>query len=98
MVSKGARNIVIVSRSDKVTDKVSELMQQAKTCGANIVLRSCDVSDSQSVETMVRETTAQLPPLRGVIHSAMVLDVSSLVEESQPLHIQFSDKNLGCIV
>lgn len=92
MVSKGARNIVIVSRSDKVTDKVSELMQQAKTCGANIILRSCDVSDSQSVETMVRETTAQLPPLRGVIHSAMVLDVSFLGENRSHCIFNFLTK------
>jgi acyl carrier protein len=39
-----------------------------------VSLRRCDVSDSQDVENMVRDISAQLPPIRGVIHSAMVLD------------------------
>lgn len=76
MASKGAKNIVIVSRSHKGSEKVRELMQDAKTLGTSVTLRRCDVSDSASVKTMVEEITTQLPPLRGVIHSAMVLDVS----------------------
>ena len=77
MVKRGAKNIVLVSRSDQMSAKVSEVIRDCKELGANVILRRCDVSDSQEVENMVKEITAQLPPVRGVVHSAMVLDVSS---------------------
>ncbi len=74
MVQKGAKSIVLVSRSDKISDKVAEVIAEAKTAGASVVLHRCDVSSSQDVDRMVAEIGAQLPPVRGVIHSAMVLD------------------------
>ncbi len=76
MVRNGAKNIVLVSRSDKISAKVAEVIQDAKELGATVILRRCDVSDKHEVESMVKEITAEMPPVRGVIHSAMVLDVS----------------------
>lgn len=83
MVRNGAKNIVLVSRSDKISAKVAEVIQDAKELGATVILRRCDVSDKQEVESMVKEITAEMPPVRGVIHSAMVLDVSL----SGPLYV-----------
>jgi NAD(P)-dependent dehydrogenase (short-subunit alcohol dehydrogenase family) len=76
MVSKGAKNIVIVSRSEKISEKVGQLIQESKELGANVIVRRCDVSDNLDVIRMVKDITTQLPPVRGLIHSAMVLDVS----------------------
>ncbi|CZR56253.1 related to polyketide synthase [Phialocephala subalpina] len=73
MISKGARNIVLLSRSGKATGKVAELIEDAKAVDANIVVRSCDVADKSQVEKLVMEDLSSLPPIKGVIHAAMVL-------------------------
>ncbi len=76
MVNKGAKNIAVVSRSNKISAKLAEIIEDAKTVGANVVLQQCDVADSADVERMVKAIAGHLPQIRGVIHSAMVLDVS----------------------
>jgi NAD(P)-dependent dehydrogenase (short-subunit alcohol dehydrogenase family) len=78
MSSKGARNIVLVSRSASVNDKVQELMDELAVDGTHISVKACDVSSRGSVEKLVKEDMRGLPPVRGVVHGAMVLRVRSL--------------------
>ncbi|KAB2571677.1 Reducing polyketide synthase PKS2 [Lasiodiplodia theobromae] len=74
MVQKGARTVVLLSRSGKTDGKVGQLIEDMKqSFGANIVVRACDVADEQSVRALVDDCTTSLPPIRGVIHAAMVL-------------------------
>jgi KR domain len=76
MVGKGAVNIVLVSRSGSATGKVKELINEMAALGANIVVRRCDVASSDSVDNLIRNELVSLPPVRGVVHGAMVLHVS----------------------
>lgn len=77
MVTEGARNIVLVSRSGSDTGKVKSLIDEAAVKGAKISVRQCDVANSEAVENLVRTGLAGLPDVRGVIHGAMVLHVST---------------------
>ncbi|TPX16490.1 uncharacterized protein E0L32_003784 [Thyridium curvatum] len=72
--NKGAKNIVLVSRSASPSAKVKELIEEGKTQGINVCIHACDVSDQGRVQAMVAELGKSLPPIRGMIHSAMVLD------------------------
>lgn len=76
MVGKGARNIVLVSRSGASTGKVNELHGELSALGANIIVRRCDIADSDSVERLVGSELVDMPEVRGVVHGAMVLRVS----------------------
>lgn len=76
MVSKGARNIVLMSRSGKATGKIAELIEDLRPVGGNIVVKACDIADQESVNALVEDCAKTLPPIRGVIHAAMVLRVS----------------------
>ncbi|KAK6951719.1 hypothetical protein Daesc_006242 [Daldinia eschscholtzii] len=73
MVSRGARHLVLVSRSGSATGKVKELIDEAAVVGAEIVVRRADVANPASVEELVQYGLEGLPPVRGVIHGAMVL-------------------------
>ncbi|KAJ3548513.1 hypothetical protein NM208_g974 [Fusarium decemcellulare] len=73
MVEKGARNIVLTSRSAKITHEVQDVLQHAKAWGANIVIKTNDVTDADAVSALVEEELKLLPPIRGVIQGAMVL-------------------------
>lgn len=76
MVSRGARSIVLVSRSGAATGKVKELIDEQAELGAKIVVRQCDVASKESVESLIANDLTGLPEVRGVIHGTMVLKVS----------------------
>lgn len=76
MVGKGARNIVLVSRSGSETGKVKELIDEMAEVGAKIFVRSCDVADKASVDDLIANKLEGLPPVRGLVHGSMVLRVS----------------------
>lgn len=78
MSTKGARNIVLVSRSASINDRVQALIDELAVSGTRVVVKPCDVSSQQSVETLIKEDMKDLPPVRGVVHGAMVLRVSAL--------------------
>ncbi len=75
MIEKGARNVVLLSRSGNTSGKVAELIEEAKAVGASIVVKSCDVSSKPQVEKLITEDLSTLPPIKGVVHAAMVLHV-----------------------
>lgn len=77
MVGKGAKNIVLVSRSGSATGKVKELVDELSILGANIAVHRCDVTDSAAVNSLISDELTGMPPVRGIIHAAMVLHVSS---------------------
>ena len=76
MIGKGARSILLISRSGKVTGKIGELIDEAKKAGAQIIVRPCDVTSKEQVERLVSSGISRLPPIRGIIHAAMILHVS----------------------
>jgi NADPH:quinone reductase-like Zn-dependent oxidoreductase len=75
MVRRGARHIVLLSRSANITDDVNKLKKESRKLGASIYVVSCDVADEKSVTALVEELQDDLPPIKGIIHAAMVLRV-----------------------
>jgi NADP-dependent 3-hydroxy acid dehydrogenase YdfG/acyl carrier protein len=73
MISRGARNLVLVSRSGSATGKVKQLIDDAASQGANVVVRRCDVANPADVEDLVNQGLEGMPPVRGLVHGAMVL-------------------------
>jgi NAD(P)-dependent dehydrogenase (short-subunit alcohol dehydrogenase family) len=81
LVSRGARNLVLLSRSAAKSEKTAALAEELREAGCGRVLRvSCDVASEDDLARAI-DTCAQegLPPIRGVIHAAFVLRVSKLV-------------------
>lgn len=75
MVEKGAQTVVLVSRSGTATGKAKDLIDDLATSGAKILVRQCDVADSDSVNNLITKELADLPPIKGIVHGAMVLKV-----------------------
>ena len=93
MVSKGARNLVLLSRTGSTTGKVKELIDELFPLGANIIVRSCNVVDTTSVDNLITKELTDMPPIRGVVHGAMALRVSCL-HFPIPLSLTFP----GCVI
>jgi NAD(P)-dependent dehydrogenase (short-subunit alcohol dehydrogenase family) len=75
MVRQGARHIVLLSRGGVVTDELEHLIDESSYEDATIYVKACDVANEASVEKLVAECHSDMPPIRGVIHAAMVLRV-----------------------
>jgi len=74
MVENGARRLVLASRSALPGIEAQQTIASMEKAGATIVLAKCDVSKQEDVAWVLDEIAASGYPLRGVVHSAMVLD------------------------
>lgn len=76
LAKEGAKNIVLASRSGATTDNVRELIGEMENSGTRVVVQACDIIIESDVKELLDDVAAQgLPPIAGVIHGAMVLQV-----------------------
>jgi NAD(P)-dependent dehydrogenase (short-subunit alcohol dehydrogenase family) len=78
MARKGAKHIILASRSSNVSDNVKSMIRDLAVEGTTVLVRQCDVVKQEDVARIISECSRDLHPIRGVIHSAMVLNVSSI--------------------
>ncbi len=74
LVEKGARHLVLSSRSGAATDEARAGVAAMQSAGAKVTVIQSDVSNPASVASLLEEIKKSHPPLRGVFHVAMVLD------------------------
>ncbi|KAI0483452.1 putative polyketide synthase [Xylaria cf. heliscus] len=75
-VERGARNLIIISRSVASNTEAIEITHQLSADGCRVKLCSCDVADWSSLAETLNECRREMPPIRGVIQGAVVLDDS----------------------
>jgi NAD(P)-dependent dehydrogenase (short-subunit alcohol dehydrogenase family) len=78
MAGKGARNLILLSRSGPVTKVAIELLKKLMRLGVRVEAPKCDVSSSEEISRILLECSKELPPIKGCIQSAMVLKVRGL--------------------
>ncbi|KAH8703111.1 hypothetical protein BGW36DRAFT_422685 [Talaromyces proteolyticus] len=76
LATKGARHLAIVSRSGLASSAAKPLIEEMASIGVSIHIYACDISDAVSMERVISQCTVDLPPIRGVIQSAAVLEDS----------------------
>lgn len=74
--TKGAKNLVLLSRSGPVTSASKELVHELQSFGVRVETPRCDVSDARSLSEVLRACELSMPPIRGCIQGTMVLRVS----------------------
>ncbi|MEX2523396.1 MAG: SDR family NAD(P)-dependent oxidoreductase [Gammaproteobacteria bacterium] len=74
LVDKGAQHLILVSRNGMPAPEDENELASLRNRGVDVMTMACDVADPVSLQRVLREVKDRLPPLRGVVHSAMVLD------------------------
>ena len=74
LVEKGARHLVMIGRRGATTAEAKALLKDFDRRGVKVLAKPCDVTDRRSLEQLFEEIHSTMPPIIGVIHSAMVLD------------------------
>jgi NAD(P)-dependent dehydrogenase (short-subunit alcohol dehydrogenase family) len=79
MSARGAGHLVLMGRSDP-SGGVSERIEELRQAGTDVVVMLGDVSRNDDVARVLTRIGAELPPLRGVVHCAGVLDDGALLK------------------
>ncbi|WP_159843627.1 type I polyketide synthase [Nocardia sp. CY41] len=84
LADHGVRHLVLVGR--RAPDAAgARLMESLRATGVRVTARQADVGDRGAVAALLRGIAESgLPPLRGVIHCAGVLDDGVVTEQSWP--------------
>lgn len=77
MASRGAKNIISMSRSGASSDAAVKLVADLARRGARLAAMRCDASSLADISTVLAQC-AHMPPIKGCINSAMSLQVSLL--------------------
>ena len=77
LVELGARNLVLISRS-QASEIALEEIAALRLKGADVRTHRIDVSDEKELRGVIGEIKETMPALRGVVHAAGVLDDATI--------------------
>lgn len=80
MVKCGARHLALSGRSQLLRPQSQKVVEELRAQGANILVVPTDITQPQEVRNTLRVIDQHLPPLAGVIHTAMVLEDKLLLD------------------
>ena len=80
LVERGAKNIALLGRGG-ANAQSTELLSWAESQGARIVAFRGDISRRSDVKSVLSEIAVRMPPLRGILHAAAVLDDGVLTRQ-----------------
>ena len=79
LISKGAKHLVLTGRKAR-SEAAHDLFSTALTRGVTIEIVAADISRDEDVSRLMQAISSKLPPLKGVVHSAGVLDDGILAQ------------------
>jgi len=83
LVKNGAKHLVLMGRSGATSPAAQSAVKTLESAGANVVVAKADVSQALQVTDVLSDIEQSMPPLRGIIHTALVLDDGVLLQQNQ---------------
>ncbi|KAK6495993.1 hypothetical protein TWF481_002022 [Arthrobotrys musiformis] len=71
MAERGAKNLVLLSRSGPKTEEAKDLVRELRAMGVNCVAPACDITNRNMLYKTLQ--SLDIPPIKGCIQSSMVL-------------------------
>ena len=75
LTQHGAKAVALLSRSGPASANAKTLTEEFNGSDINISVLKCDVGDIDQIRKAVKFCSQSMPPIRGIIHGAMVLHV-----------------------
>jgi acyl transferase domain-containing protein/NADPH:quinone reductase-like Zn-dependent oxidoreductase len=80
LTRRGAGRLVLIGRRG-VTPEASDVLDELRAGGTHVIAEAMDVTDEIALQALLSRIRSDGPPLRGVVHSAAVLDDASLLQQ-----------------
>lgn len=91
LAEKGARSLVLLSRSAASSEENRAFAEDLRRAyGADVHAFDCDVGDRQALAAVL-EQCGDLPPVKGCVTGAMVLDVSASSTHTEFCRRKYAD-------
>jgi phthiocerol/phenolphthiocerol synthesis type-I polyketide synthase C len=75
LVRHGARHLALLSRRGAAaTPDAGKILEQFAAAGVEVFAPACDVADAAAMRSTLASIEAHMPPLRGIVHAAMVIE------------------------
>jgi acyl transferase domain-containing protein/NADPH:quinone reductase-like Zn-dependent oxidoreductase/acyl carrier protein len=99
LVRHGARHLALLSRRGADgTPGAGATLEQFAAVGVSVVAPPCDVADAAAVAGTLASLDARMPPVRGVVHAAMVIEDALLGDmDAGQLHRVLAPKIVGAL-
>jgi acyl transferase domain-containing protein/NADPH:quinone reductase-like Zn-dependent oxidoreductase/NAD(P)-dependent dehydrogenase (short-subunit alcohol dehydrogenase family) len=81
MANQGARNLMLMGRGAPGTETLARIEKMRRT-GARIEIRATDVGDRTQLDLLWHEMRESMPPLRGLVHCAGILDDGVIAQQT----------------
>lgn len=82
MFARGARHLALMGRRPP-GPAAETILRELREAGCEVLTLAVDVSREQDLKQGLETLDATLPPLRGIVHAAVVLDDGVLLNQSQ---------------
>jgi acyl transferase domain-containing protein/ubiquinone/menaquinone biosynthesis C-methylase UbiE len=80
LAERGARHLVLVGRSG-ASPAAASAIAEIEALGVQVRVAQADVGSRRDVEALLADVGRSMPPLRGVVHSAGVLDDGVVLQQ-----------------
>ena len=78
LAAKGARHLVLVGRSAETKPEAAAAIERLRERGVVVREAALDVADGAALADLVEMVKQEMPPLRGIVHCAAVIDDAAL--------------------
>jgi NAD(P)-dependent dehydrogenase (short-subunit alcohol dehydrogenase family)/acyl carrier protein len=96
LATHGAQHVVLMSRQGVATAEQAADIAEIEKLGATISIVRGDVTQADDVARILGDIEARMPPLRGILHTAGVLEDGALLNQSiERFRRVFGPKMLG---
>ncbi|MFS8068603.1 MAG: type I polyketide synthase, partial [Byssovorax sp.] len=83
LVERGARHLVLVGRRGAKEPSQIDAVAALEAASAQVMVAQADVSNRAELARVLGDARTRMPPLRGVIHAAGVLDDGLVMQQSR---------------
>jgi len=93
--SQGVKQLVLASRSGAKSDEAKDAIKLIEANGTKVYAEPVDITSDKAVADVVAKIKKDMPPLKGIIHGAVVLDDGFLVDMNRDRFVTSYNAKVG---
>ena len=96
LADRGVRHLALLGRRGLDTPGAAQAVAEFKALGVNVWAVACDITNPESLGTVIERIRQKMPPLKGVLHAAAVFDDALIGQlDAERMHAVLRPKLLG---